>query len=102
MRVMIIPAQKLPMVKDIEGHLYDLQYYVDGFIEPCAPVQLRQQGIEILCNEEGLLRQLPVNINLFPFFFVGTLVAVGVDDDEFTSLTAEQVDYLKKWLSDLP
>ncbi len=102
MRVYIIPAQKLPYAKDIEGQLYDLQYYVDGFIETCAPAELKAKGIELLCNEEGLLRQLPVNINMFPFFFVGPLVAVGVSGDRFVSLTPDQEAYIKKWLESLP
>lgn len=101
MRVLIIPAQKLPYSKDIEGHLYDLQHLVDGYIEPCAPVQVKQQGIELLCNEEGLLRGLPCNINMFPFFFVGTLVAVGVSGEDFTSLTQEQEQWLKQWIENL-
>lgn len=101
MRVYVIPAQTAHHAHDTEGSLYDLQHLVDGYIEPCAPVQLRQQGIELLCNEEGLLRGLPCNINMFPFFFVGTLVAVGVSGEEFTSLTPEQETYLKKWIENL-
>ena len=30
-----------------------LQRLVDGYIEPCAPISLRERGIELLCNEEG-------------------------------------------------
>lgn len=102
MRVYVIPPQAMHHAHDTEGALHDLQALVGGYIEPCAPVELRQRGIELLCNEEGLLRQLPVNINLFPFFFVGTLVAVGVSGENFVSLTPEQETYLKKWLESLP
>lgn len=103
MRVYIIPPQAAHHAHDMEdGHiLYHLQSLVDGYIEPCAPVQLKQQGIELLCNEEGLLRGLPFNINLFPFFYVGTLVAVGVSDEDFVSLTPEQEQYLKQWIENL-
>ena len=102
MRVYIIPAQAMHHAHDTEGNLYDLQAMVGGYIETCAPVELKAKGIELLCNEEGLLRQLPVNINMFPFFFVGTLVAVGVSGENFVSLTPEQESYLKKWLESLP
>lgn len=102
MRVYVIPAQGMHHAHDTEGNLYDLQDMVGGYIEPCAPAELRAKGIELLCNEEGLLRQLPVNINMFPFFFVGTLVAVGVSGENFVSLTPEQESYLKKWLENLP
>lgn len=102
MRVYIIPAQAMHHAHDTEGALHDLQALVGGYIEPCAPVELRQRGIELLANMEGLLRQLPVNINMFPFFFVGTLVAVGVSGEDFVSLTPYQESYLKKWLENLP
>ena len=104
MRVYIIPAQAMHHAHDIDDHLaiQSLQSIVDGFIQPCAPAQLRDKGIELLCNEEGLLRDLKVNINMFPFFFVGNLVAVGVGDEDFVSLTPEQEGYLKRWLENLP
>lgn len=104
MRVYIIPAQASAHGHDIEDFqpLRSLQSIVNGFIEPCAPAELKARGIELLANEEGLLRGLPVNINLFPFFFVGNMVAVGVGKEDFVSLTPEQESYLKKWLEDLP
>lgn len=86
---------------DTEGNLYDLQHFVDGFIETCAPAQLREQGIEMLCNEEGLLRQLPYNENLFPFFFVGRLVILAVDGDRFVGLSDEQQQFALEWLRNL-
>lgn len=103
MRVYIIPAQAPHHGHDIkvENTLAILQTLVGGYIEPCAPVQLREWGIELLANEEGLLKGLPFNINLYPFFFVGDLVAVGVKGEEFVSLTPEQEHYLKDWLDDL-
>ena len=102
MRVYVIPPQAMHHAHDTEGNLYDLQAMVGGYIEPCAPAELKAKGIELLCNEEGLLRCLPCNINMFPFFFVGTLVAVGVSGEDFVSLTPEQESYLKKWLENLP
>ena len=101
MRVYLIPAQAPCRPHDTEGALHDLQALVDGYIEPCAPVQLKQQGIELLCNEEGLLRGLPCNPHMFPFFFVGNLVAVGIGDEDFVSLTPEQEQWLKQWIENL-
>lgn len=105
MRVYIIPTKTPPHAHDIAkgDTLRSLQDIVGGFIETCAPLELREQGIELLANEEGLLIHLPYNNNLFPFFFVGTLVAVGVDreDECFVSLLPEQEAYLKKWLENL-
>lgn len=103
MRVYVIPPQGIhgPYETAGTGTLHELQAIVGGYIEPCAPVQLKEQGIELLANEEGLLRQLPYNINMFPFFFVGTLVAVGVDGEYFVSLTPKQENYLREWLDNL-
>ena len=82
-------------------NLKALQELVGGYIEPCAPAELREKKIELLCNEEGLLKGLEVNINLCPFFFVGQLVAVGVDGEEFVGLSLEQTLFIAHWLAKL-
>ena len=108
MKVLVIPVNDRPYPKEIEDSLpgeyvtlEELQHLVDGFIEPCAPAELRLHNIELLANDEGLIRGLPCNINLFPFFFVGNVVAVGVGDEDFISLTPEQIAYLEEWLKKL-
>lgn len=100
-KVIIIPWQGKPRPHDIETQLYNLQHYVGGFIEPCAPAELRAHRIELLADEEGLLKHLPCNPNLFPFFFVGNLVMVGVSDEDFVGLTDEQVTFALQWLANL-
>ena len=77
------------------------QDLVEGYIETCTPVQLRDHKIELLANEEGLLRGLPLNENLVPFFLVGNVVAVGVDGEDFVGLTDDQIDYLRAFLLSL-
>ena len=99
MRVYLIPHNGTPRPHDCDGNLYDLQSLVGGWIEPCAPQILRDQGIELLANEEGLLKMLPLNVNTFPALFLcGNLVAVGVGEDDFVSLTPEQELFLEAWL----
>lgn len=88
-------------VKDIANTLECLQAHVGGYIESWTPAQLREQGITLLMDEEGVMKGLPVNDNLSPFLFVGPVLMVGVDGEEFTSLTPEQVDYCTAWLTDL-
>ena len=102
MRV-IIAGTKFGAVRshETEGALHDLQAMVGGYIEACAPVQVREQGIEMLCNEEGVLIGLDVNVNLFPFFFLGTVVFVGVEGERFVGLTAEQEAFVMTWLKGL-
>lgn len=102
MRVIIVGHRKGNIrVHDTEGNLYDFQHMVDGYIQACAPAQLRDRGIEMLVNEEGLLRQLPENRNLYPFFFVGNVVLVGVSGEDFVGLTQEQQEYALDWLASL-
>ena len=85
-------------VMEIDGTLESLQEMVDGYIEPCAPASLREKGIEMLCNEEGLLKGLEPNQNLYPFFYVGTCVMVATGAEEFLSLSDQQIDYILTWL----
>ena len=86
---------------ETEGRLQDFQAMVKGYIQPAAPAQLRQQGIEMLVNEDGLLTDLADNVNLFPFFFVGPAVLVGIGEEEFVGLTQEQIFFAYDWLRDL-
>lgn len=101
MRVYVIPHETPCHGHWTDGSLLSLQHLVGGFIELCTPPQLRERGIELLCNEEGLLKGLPLNVHLWPFFLVGQLVAVGTNGEEFDSLTDDQLEYLKEWLANL-
>ena len=40
----------------------------------------------IICNEEGRLEGLPYNLTFCGVSFVGPILVVGVDGDEFTGL----------------
>lgn len=50
----------------------------------------------IICNEEGRLLDLPYNCTIDGVSYVGTILAVGVDGDEFASIGDDAVDYLNK------
>ncbi len=99
--IVIHPEEGRIEQRDINITLENLQELVGGYIEPCAPHELVLEGIEMLANEEGLIRCLPYNENLWPFFFVGTLVLVGVDGENFTGLNDSQLQFIRKWLADL-
>lgn len=101
MIVLRIPANGTPFVDKIGNDLESLQKCVGGYIEPCAPAGLKCRGIELLANEEGMLKGLDPNKNLFPFFFLGDLVAVGVGEEDFQSINVTQYDYLMTWLEGL-
>ena len=83
---------------DIKGELHELQAIVEGFIEPVHLPEFEQFGILLLANEEGLLKGLEPNWNLFPYFFVGNMVALSTEGDEFTGLNEMQEEFIKEWL----
>ena len=83
---------------DTVGELHDLQALVGGYIEPVYLPEFEEQGIILLANEEGLLKGLPINGNLLPYFFVGPMVALSVAGDEFTGLDEAQVEFMTEWL----
>ena len=60
MLVVIAPAQRPAYIQEIDGSLQTMQGIVGGYIE----VTKLTQGINIVCNEDGLLKELPVNMHL--------------------------------------
>lgn len=86
---------------DIPNTLEALQKEVDGYIQTTTVAELREHNIQMIVNEEGLLKQLLPNTNLFPFFFVGNVLFVTVNGEEFDSLSDEQLHFILKWLKGL-
>ena len=66
-------------VAEVDNTLEALQREVGGYIETL--------GITcdscLIVNEEGLISHLPFNTRLFGQFLFGTILIVGVKDDEF-------------------
>ncbi len=98
-RVLSIEPGKKPEVKRIENTLKTLQTEVGGCIEVCQPFEDR---VAIILNEEGKLIGLPLNRSISSVegeiydIFAGTFLVVGVSEDEFISLSEEQIErYLK-------
>lgn len=78
-------------VREINNSIDALQGLVGGFIELAKVVS---EGVGILCNEEGLMFNLPVNI----YGLVGPLVWIGLSEDDFRSLTDEEVEeIMQRW-----
>lgn len=83
---------------NIKGELHELQELVGGYIEPVHLPEFEQYGIILLANETGLLDGLEPNWNLFPYFFVGPMVALSTKEDEFAGLDEMQEEFVKEWL----
>lgn len=99
----IHPEMGCLSIKEIYGKLTleDLQEAVGGYIQPCAPVELVDMNIQMLVDEEGLLKGLPPNLNMVPFFYVGNCVFVGVKGADFVPLTYDEALWVCEWIQNL-
>ena len=94
MKVIIKQPGKEPEVAEIENTLPALQRAVGGYIET---VTLATDCC-IICNEEGRLEGLPYNLTFCGVSFVGPILVVGVDGDEFSSPDKKQIAFLPQCL----
>ena len=94
MKVIIKQPGKEPEVAEIENTLPALQQVVGGYIET---VTLAADCC-IICNEEGRLEGQPYNLTFCGVSFVGPILVVGIDVDEFSSLDKQQIDFLLQCL----
>ena len=93
-KAMLIKPGKHPELVVAANELRAFQNLVGGNIEA---VGLFDEPATIICNEEGLIGGLPINllINHCPIF--GQVVIVGVCGEEFCSLTDDQIDQYLEW-----
>ncbi|MBQ8491299.1 MAG: DUF3846 domain-containing protein [Acidaminococcaceae bacterium] len=78
----------------ISSKLENLQTTVGGFIE----VFPLTGNSAIICNEEGKLMGLPANCRCCGKNFVGTIIMVGLDRDDFTDVPEGAVELWKHGL----
>lgn len=76
-----------PELIDIDNTLAALQQEVGGYIETVSIAD-----VVIICNEEGRLCGLPYNCRFFGVDFVGTILVIGRDRDEFCDVP--EADFL--------
>ena len=77
-------AGEPPRSVNIENSLENLQKHVGGYIET---VTIAEDAV-IICNEEGLLLDLPYNCTICGRPFVGDIIMCGVQGDEFADIPA--------------
>lgn len=92
MRAVIIEPPGIPKVKDIPNTLEALQEIVGGYIETVR--LFADRDFTFVCNEEGRLKGLAPNC----FNLVGTIVAVGVDGENFCDMPIDKVNFLMKFI----
>ena len=88
MRAIIKEVGKSPRVEVINNDLETFKTLVGGYIE----VVTMEEGILLICNEEGKINGLPPNFSIGYDVIVGTAVFVAFDGKEdFTSLSDTQM-----------
>ena len=99
MTVLVVEPMKAPYVKNIPNELEDLQQAVGGDIEMTYPFD---DKVGILLNGNGKFEGLPLNRALYDDHghvydaIAGTFLVVGLTEDDFTSLTPEQIEKFKE------
>ncbi|MFR7387684.1 MAG: DUF3846 domain-containing protein [Blautia faecis] len=99
MTVLVVEPMKAPYVKNIPNELEDLQQAVGGDIEMTYPFD---DKVGILLNGNGKFEGLPLNRALYDDrgqvydAIAGTFLVVGLTEDDFTSLTPEQIEKFKE------
>lgn len=88
-------------IKSIPNTLEALQEIVGGYIEIAPEPELANIDLVLVCNEEGVLMNLDLNENLFPFFYTGTCFIAATDCEDFCDMSNEQIAWAKDWLRDL-
>ena len=94
MKVLIIAPMEPPRGAVIGDSLESMQAIVDGCIEITYPWK---DAVGLVCNDEGLLRQLPFNRLVAPGSGIfGTFFLCGLGEEDLTDLPDDMADkYLK-------
>ena len=95
MRILLIEPEKRPVVREINGSLKSMQEAVGGYIQAIYPYE---DPVALVCGDEAKLQGLPLNRALYergshvPYDIIaGTFFICGLGDENFTSLTEEQI-----------
>lgn len=98
MNVLVVEPMKAPYEKEIDPGLESLQHEVDGYIEALG----LDDDACIICNEEGKINGMELNRAIrdghgrIADIIAGTFLVVGSGEQDFTSLTPEQMNKYKK------
>lgn len=70
----------------VSNNLEALQKAVEGYIEAITVSRGDGRDLVIICNEEGKLRGMAHNVKIYGEDFVGPILVVGVDGEDFDDL----------------
>ena len=95
MRVVLVEPGKCARPVEIKEDLHTMQELVGGTIQAVYPFD---DPVALVCNDEGKLLGLPWNRTLtddhgVPYDIVcGTFFVAGLKEDDFASLTEQQIE----------
>lgn len=96
MRILIVEPDRHPRIAEIPHTLKAMQQTVGGYIEITYPWS---DPIALVCDEEGLLKQLPFNRLVAPGSAIfGTFFLCGIGEEELTDLPEELADKYMRML----
>ena len=90
MRAIVKEPGRMPAIRNVSNELRALQDIVGGNIETLT----FDTNCVAICNEEGRIRGMAPNICFCGVDFVGPVIFVGADGEEFTDLSQEQAAFL--------
>lgn len=76
------PDEKYGHMTNVSNSLPALQKHVGGYIETVT----LWPDATIICNEEARLKDLPYNCTIEGVDFYGTIIVIGINDEDFTNL----------------
>lgn len=89
------PEDKIGVITEIDNRLDEFQKIVGGYIETVTLMDEDPQVV-IICNEEGKLLDLPYNCTINGDDFVGPIIAVGIENDDFGDFPSESVTKIEE------
>lgn len=96
-KALVVRPGRAPEPVTVENELKALQELVEGDIETVT-IWWPEPAV-IVCNDEGLVRGLPLCAAVEGVPIYGTFLIVGADGEDFCSLTAGQMSRLmRQWL----
>ena len=98
MKILMVEPERHPKIAEIPHTLEAMQQTVGGYIEITYPWR---EPIALVCDEEGMLKQLPFNRLVAPQSAIfGTFFLCGIDEEDLTDMPEELADKYMRLLYD--
>ena len=98
MKILMVEPERHPKIAEIPHTLEAMQQTVGGYIEITYPWR---DPIALVCDEEGMLKQLPFNRLVAPQNAIfGTFFLCGIGEEDLTDLPEELADKYMHLLHD--